>query len=352
MHWDAVSPDLTTGCTGTAPNGARGCFISAIGVADGGDAVYTGSDDGKVFVNAHAVSAEDPTPRLDRHHGEQPAEPAGLAVRGRPVELAHRLHVVRRVQRGHAGQLRPRLQDRRTAARPGPTSPNGLPDSPVNSIVIDPAFPDTLYAGTDIGPYVTHQRRRLVGPAGHRLPEGVRLAARLRLAAPGARRRAPTAGRRTSIGDSAQAPALIVSKDDAGKPVGPGHRPRLHDHGSQHRQRRRDRGQHHRPGPGPHGVRVGLGRRHRGRRDRDLVRADRPGRRQRRCAPSPCTSTRRWTRRSPRSSTTASSCRRNGGFGTTGSPHTTAISPAYACAGVTGRPRPVAPGSASRRATT
>ena len=40
--------DLTSGCTGAAPNGARGCFISAIGVADGGDGVYAGTDDGCV----------------------------------------------------------------------------------------------------------------------------------------------------------------------------------------------------------------------------------------------------------------------------------------------------------------
>ena len=30
--WQAISPDLTSGCTGTAPNGARNCTISAIGV--------------------------------------------------------------------------------------------------------------------------------------------------------------------------------------------------------------------------------------------------------------------------------------------------------------------------------
>ena len=29
VNWHAISPDLTTGCTGAAPNGARGCFLSA-----------------------------------------------------------------------------------------------------------------------------------------------------------------------------------------------------------------------------------------------------------------------------------------------------------------------------------
>ncbi len=31
-----------------------------------------------------------------------------------------------------------------------------LPDAPVNSIVLDPSYPNTLYAGTDVGPFVTY----------------------------------------------------------------------------------------------------------------------------------------------------------------------------------------------------
>ena len=30
-----------------------------------------------------------------------------------------------------------------------------LPDVPVNSFVLDPSYPNTLYAGTDVGPFVT-----------------------------------------------------------------------------------------------------------------------------------------------------------------------------------------------------
>jgi photosystem II stability/assembly factor-like uncharacterized protein len=41
VQWKTISGDLTTGCEGTAPNGARNCTISAIGVG-GGEAVYTG----------------------------------------------------------------------------------------------------------------------------------------------------------------------------------------------------------------------------------------------------------------------------------------------------------------------
>ena len=48
VTWAPISPDLSKGCTGSAPNGARGCFLTAIGVSEGGRAVYTGSDDGMV----------------------------------------------------------------------------------------------------------------------------------------------------------------------------------------------------------------------------------------------------------------------------------------------------------------
>ncbi|MDT5409319.1 MAG: hypothetical protein QOG14_1539, partial [Mycobacterium sp.] len=53
VRWTAISPDLTSGCAGTAPNGARNCTLSAIGVG-GGTAVYTGSLDGYVYVSTDA----------------------------------------------------------------------------------------------------------------------------------------------------------------------------------------------------------------------------------------------------------------------------------------------------------
>ena len=45
VTWTPISGDLTSGCTEAAPNGARGCLISAVAVADGGDAVWVGTDD-------------------------------------------------------------------------------------------------------------------------------------------------------------------------------------------------------------------------------------------------------------------------------------------------------------------
>src|SRR5207247_3493868 len=59
----AISGYLTSGCAGTAPNGARNCTISAIGVG-GGEAVYTGSLDGLVYVSTDAQVNDSPTWKL------------------------------------------------------------------------------------------------------------------------------------------------------------------------------------------------------------------------------------------------------------------------------------------------
>ena len=73
VHWDDISPDLTAGCPGTAPNGARGCFLSAIGLG-GGDAVYTGAEDGRVFLSLNAKTSDNPSwTRLDQ--GDLPERP-------------------------------------------------------------------------------------------------------------------------------------------------------------------------------------------------------------------------------------------------------------------------------------
>src|SRR5207245_10200902 len=72
VTWRAISPDLTTGCTGIAPNGARNCTISAIGVG-GGQAVYTGSLDGLLHISTDAQANDNPTwTRIDT---KMPARP-------------------------------------------------------------------------------------------------------------------------------------------------------------------------------------------------------------------------------------------------------------------------------------
>jgi uncharacterized repeat protein (TIGR01451 family) len=225
VHWDAISGDLTTGCAGTAPNGARGCLISAVGVADGGDAVYTGSDDGKVFVNPHAVSSND----FDSAHPNagwtditQPNLP------NRPVsQIAVDRSNWRIAYLSYAG-----------FSSATPTAPGhvfkttdggqhwtdvstGLPDVPTNSVALDAAYPGTLYAGTDIGVFVTRNDGKSWAQLGTGMPKvatwQLDFDPSQRILADG------THGRGAyTLSDATTAPALIVSKADSGKPVGPG----------------------------------------------------------------------------------------------------------------------------------
>jgi hypothetical protein len=48
-----------------------------------------------------------------------------------------------------------------------------LPDAPVNEIVVDPAQTSTLYVGTDVGVFVSHDIGASWAPLGTGLPEGV-----------------------------------------------------------------------------------------------------------------------------------------------------------------------------------
>ena len=248
--WTPISPDLTGGCTGAAPNGARGCVLSAVGV-DGGDGVYTGSDDGLVFVSPNAVTAPArPGPGSDK--GPLPARPVTqFAVDRSDWRVAYAAYA------GFNGATRHRPGHVFATTDGGKhwTDVSGnLPDTPVNSIILDPRSPKTLYAGTDVGTSSPPTAAAL-GAAGHR-PAGRSVwqlafdPSHRKLAAGTHGRGAftssdPTLARRWSSPHRTRAcrsgPAAT----------------RLHDQGPQHRQHRRDRCHHHRPDPRPHLVRLG-----------------------------------------------------------------------------------------------
>ncbi len=218
VHWDVISPDLTTGCAGAAPNGARGCLISAIGSADGGDGVYVGSDDGVVSVSPDAVTAA--APSWHRVGAQSlPARPVSqFAVDRSNWRIAYI---------SYAGF---------GAATPGNTGhvfkttdggahwtnvSSGLPDVPVNSIVMDPASDNTLYVGTDVGAFVSING----GTTWKRLGSGMPKVSvwQLDYDASHAVLAAGTHGRGAyTLNTGASTPALVVSKSDSGKPVGPG----------------------------------------------------------------------------------------------------------------------------------
>ena len=152
VTWSPVSGDLTSGCTGTAPNGARGCFISAIGLADGGTGVYAGTDEGWISVSPDAVTSD--TPTWTR-----------VGVRTLPNRPVNQIAVDRSDWRvayaayGGFNKATPSVAGHVFATKDGGTTwkdiSGNLPDVPVDTIVLDPSSDSTLYVGTDAGPFVT-----------------------------------------------------------------------------------------------------------------------------------------------------------------------------------------------------
>jgi photosystem II stability/assembly factor-like uncharacterized protein len=216
--WKPVSPDLTGGCTGTAPNGARTCAISAIGVG-GGTAVYTGSLDGFVYMSPNAQVSNDPTWfRLDSKGKQLPNRPVSqFAVDRSNYRIAY-------VAYSGFNDATPQHSGHVFRTLDGGVSwvniSGNLPDVPVNSVILDPSYSHTLYVGTDIGPFVTNNG----GANWTALGTGIPPVAIWQLDLDPAHRllAAGTHGRGAwSIKDAATVPALVLSKIDAGKPVGP-----------------------------------------------------------------------------------------------------------------------------------
>jgi len=218
--WKLISPDLTTGCTGTAPNGARTCAISAIGVG-GGTAVYAGTLDGNVWVSPDAQTAAAPSwTQIDTKVNHLPNRPVSdLAVDRSNYRIAYLAY------NGY-DEATPKDPGHAFATTDGGKSwkniTGNLPDVPLNSLVLDPSYPNTLYAGTQVGAFVTHDGGVHWGVLGAGIPNvsvwQLDLDPSHRILAAGTHGRGGY-----MITDSAgnAAPALVLSKVDAGVPVGP-----------------------------------------------------------------------------------------------------------------------------------
>ena len=221
VQWQPISDDLTSGCEGSAANGGRGCFVSALGVADGGAGAYAGTEEGWVW---HAADAMTSTGNADWVR----SDPTGAVLPGRPITwFAVDRSNWRTAFVSYAGY---------NAATPGRSghvfaTTNGgqswtnvsgnLPDSPVNSLELDPSDPNTLFAGTDVGSYVTHDHGATWALLGTGLPraaiwqESYDPSRGLLVAG--------THGRGAwTLDTGIVSPALVAQISDPGTPVGPG----------------------------------------------------------------------------------------------------------------------------------
>ena len=149
VHWKTISGDLTSGCTGTAPNGAADCTISAIGVG-GGDA--------RLHRLARRLRLRQPG-RAGQRQPDLDAASTRATLPKRPVsqiavdreQLPDRVRRLHRLQRGDAEP--PGHVFRTTDGGEKWTDISGnLPDIPVNSIDPRPVVPEHAVCG--------HGRRR------------------------------------------------------------------------------------------------------------------------------------------------------------------------------------------------
>jgi uncharacterized repeat protein (TIGR01451 family) len=218
VTWKPVSPDLTSGCTGSAPNGARGCLISAVGVADGGDGVYVGTDEGWIQVSPNAVTSASPSWHRTGV-GTLPNRPVNqIAVDRSNWRVADAAY-------GGFGAATPGNSGHLFGTTDGGAhwtnlSAN-LPDVPVNSVLVDPADAKTLYAGTDVGAFISTNGGQKWSALGTSMPKVA--VWQLDQDSTNGVLAAGTHGRGTyTLTNATARPALVVSKADAGKPVGPG----------------------------------------------------------------------------------------------------------------------------------
>ena len=219
VHWNTISGDLTSGCAGTAPNGARGCVISAIGVG-GGEAVYVGTLDGHLWMAPDGQTSSSPDwQRQDKANGLPNRPIAWVAVdrsNYRTAWVAYNgFNAATPSKPGHVWKTSDGGKHWKKAT-------GDLPDTPVNSLSLDPSYPDVVYAATDVGPYVTYNGGKNWSPLGTAFPMvavwQMDFDASRRIIAAGTHGR----GAFRLADQTSPVPALVLTKVDSGIPVGKG----------------------------------------------------------------------------------------------------------------------------------
>ena len=214
VDWTADQPGPDRGCTGGAPNGARGCTLTRS--ASGGGTASTPARS-----TATSTSARTRSPaRADLDARRQgPSRPPGQRHRRRPLERADRLRRVQRLQRRH-----PDPPGHVFATTDGgehwKNISGNLPDVPVNSIRSTRAIRTPCMPAPTSAPS-SPTTAASTGSLGSGLPVVSIWQLALRPGRPRPRRRDPRP-RRVDDALTRPVPSLVVSKVDAGVPVGAG----------------------------------------------------------------------------------------------------------------------------------
>jgi len=152
--WAAISPDVTK------PTVSGGAITDIKVAPSNGSFMYVGSSDGGFFVSANAQSA---APTWTARYAGLPSASVG------GVEVDPGNHLV--CYAGMQGFLAGSHVFKSTDAGATWTNITGnLPNIPVNSLAAHPAHPNTLFAATDNGVYVTEDGGATWAVAGSGLP--------------------------------------------------------------------------------------------------------------------------------------------------------------------------------------
>ena len=224
VRWTPISGDLTSGCTGAAPNGGRNCSITALGHSQGGTAAWVGTQEGYVWVAPDAGTSATPHwTRVDTNGpgGQLANRPVGsFAVDRSNWRIAYVSYEgYNAATPGHAGHV-----FKTTDGGGHWTDVTGnLPDGPVNTLVLSPSNPNDVIAGTDFGAFTADVSA--ASPSWTAVGSALPAVQVEQLAYDSSRALlvAGTHGRGAwRLLRGTTAPALVASTADAGTPVGPG----------------------------------------------------------------------------------------------------------------------------------
>jgi len=159
--WSAISSDLTGG-----PGGATLAYatITTLAVAPSdGQRLWVGTDDARVWTTSNGG-----TTWQNRSVGLPGLWVTRVAIDPINAQIAYVAHS------GYTSDLSaPHLHRTTNAGLSWTAIDVGLPDAPVNAVVVDPDSPSTIYAGLDVGVFVSHDRGESWSTLASGLPIGV-----------------------------------------------------------------------------------------------------------------------------------------------------------------------------------
>ena len=166
VHWNAISGDLTGGCTGTAPNGARTCALSAIGVGGGTASTSAPSTAGSGSARTRRSATPRPGPRsasTSSRTGRSRPSRSTARTSGSPTLAYNGFNQATPGQPGHVFKTT-------DGGKHWQDISGNLPDVPVNSLVLDPSYPEHPVRRHGRRPVRDLQRRRDWGNMGTGFP--------------------------------------------------------------------------------------------------------------------------------------------------------------------------------------